>query len=166
MHFVSFSSNFEWLGEVWDFVRFVLTHVCCHLRCLPCQRLWHFLCVCFACLALTRDADETISWIQEKDAVLSSDDYGRDLASVQTLQRKHEGVERDLAALEEKVRPDLEITRWLMHQSFSQYLYCCVSSKTIHTHGMWHGVNIHMEWGMVLRPFRIICTFTITLTSY
>lgn len=50
-----------------------------------------------------RDADETISWIQEKDVVLSTDDYGRDLASVQTLQRKHDGVERDLAALEEKV---------------------------------------------------------------
>ncbi|ESO95207.1 hypothetical protein LOTGIDRAFT_202396 [Lottia gigantea] len=50
-----------------------------------------------------RDADETIAWIQEKDTVLSSDDYGRDLASVQALQRKHEGVERDLAALEEKV---------------------------------------------------------------
>lgn len=50
-----------------------------------------------------RDADETIAWITEKDAVLSSDDYGRDLASVQALQRKHEGIERDLAALEEKV---------------------------------------------------------------
>lgn len=50
-----------------------------------------------------RDADETVAWIAEKDVVLSSDDYGRDLASVQTLQRKHEGVERDLAALEDKV---------------------------------------------------------------
>ncbi|XP_077298885.1 alpha spectrin [Arctopsyche grandis] len=50
-----------------------------------------------------RDADETIAWISEKDVVLSSDDYGRDLASVQTLQRKHEGVERDLAALEDRV---------------------------------------------------------------
>ncbi|XP_060065678.1 spectrin alpha chain-like isoform X1 [Ylistrum balloti] len=50
-----------------------------------------------------RDADETIAWIMEKDVILSSDDYGRDLASVQALQRKHEGVERDLAALEEKV---------------------------------------------------------------
>ena len=50
-----------------------------------------------------RDADETISWIMEKDAILSSDDYGRDLASVQALRRKHEGVERDLAALSEKV---------------------------------------------------------------
>uniref|UniRef100_A0A069DXZ1 Putative beta-spectrin n=1 Tax=Panstrongylus megistus TaxID=65343 RepID=A0A069DXZ1_9HEMI len=52
---------------------------------------------------LNRDADETVAWIAEKDVVLSSDDYGRDLASVQTLQRKHEGVERDLAALEDKV---------------------------------------------------------------
>lgn len=33
-----------------------------------------------------RDADETIAWISEKDAVLGSDDYGRDLATVQTLQ--------------------------------------------------------------------------------
>ena len=47
-----------------------------------------------------RDADETIAWIAEKDAVISIDDFGKDLASVQTLQRKHEGVERDLAALE------------------------------------------------------------------
>lgn len=50
-----------------------------------------------------RDADETVAWIAEKDVVLSSDDYGRDLATVQALQRKHEGVERDLAALEDKV---------------------------------------------------------------
>lgn len=50
-----------------------------------------------------RDADETVTWITEKDVVLSSDDFGRDLATVQTLQRKHEGVERDLAALEDKV---------------------------------------------------------------
>jgi spectrin alpha len=50
-----------------------------------------------------RDADETIAWMNEKDSLLSSEDCGRDLASVQTLQRKHEGVERDLAALEEKV---------------------------------------------------------------
>ena len=50
-----------------------------------------------------RDADETKSWISEKDVVLSLDDYGRDLVSVQALQRKHEGLERDLAALEDKV---------------------------------------------------------------
>jgi spectrin alpha len=56
-----------------------------------------------------------VSWISEKDAVLSSDDFGKDLASVQTLQRKHEGIERDLAALEVSSRliadeADLNIT--------------------------------------------------------
>ncbi|KJH49812.1 spectrin repeat-containing domain protein [Dictyocaulus viviparus] len=50
-----------------------------------------------------RDADETLAWIAEKDAALSSDDYGRDLNNVQALQRKHEGTERDLAALEGKM---------------------------------------------------------------
>ena len=51
-----------------------------------------------------RDAEDTKIWIDEKDAALSSADYGKDLASVQALQRKHEGIERDLAAVEEKVR--------------------------------------------------------------
>lgn len=50
-----------------------------------------------------RDADDTKAWISEKDTALSTSDYGRDLASVQALQRKHEVLERDLAALEEKV---------------------------------------------------------------
>lgn len=50
-----------------------------------------------------RDADEAIAWINEKDTILSSDEYGRDLASIQALIRKHEGVERDLAALHDKV---------------------------------------------------------------
>ena len=46
--------------------------------------------------------------MNEKDTALMSDDYGRDLASVQALQRKHEGLERDLAALEDKVKPHTE----------------------------------------------------------
>jgi spectrin alpha len=44
-----------------------------------------------------------VAWIGEKEATVSSDDYGRDLNNVQALQRKHEGTERDLAALEFKV---------------------------------------------------------------
>ena len=50
-----------------------------------------------------RAADETKLWMNEKSTAVQSDDYGRDLASVQGLQRKHEGLERDLDALEEKV---------------------------------------------------------------
>ena len=52
---------------------------------------------------LNRDIDEAISWINEKDGILSSDEYGKDLANVQALQRKHDTIERDLAALADKV---------------------------------------------------------------
>ncbi|XP_022090941.1 spectrin beta chain, non-erythrocytic 5-like isoform X2 [Acanthaster planci] len=53
--------------------------------------------------AFDRDSDETRSWIQEKEKTVSSEDYGHDLASVQALIRRHNGLERDLAALEEQV---------------------------------------------------------------
>ncbi len=43
-------------------------------------------------------------WINEKDEALNNDDLGKDLRSVQALQRKHEGLERDLAALGDKIR--------------------------------------------------------------
>lgn len=57
-----------------------------------------------ACVSPLRDADETKEWIEEKNQALNTDNYGHDLASVQALQRKHEGFERDLAALGDKVR--------------------------------------------------------------
>ncbi|CAH8447491.1 unnamed protein product [Schistosoma bovis] len=50
-----------------------------------------------------RDTDKAISWVNEKSIPLSIEDCGRDLASVQALQRKHDALERDLAALDEKI---------------------------------------------------------------
>nr|XP_034181536.1 spectrin beta chain, non-erythrocytic 5 isoform X4 [Osmia lignaria] len=50
-----------------------------------------------------RTADETISWIQEKEAALSSDGYGHDLETIQALVRKHQGFETDLGAVKEQV---------------------------------------------------------------
>nr|XP_022333961.1 spectrin alpha chain, non-erythrocytic 1-like isoform X4 [Crassostrea virginica] len=50
-----------------------------------------------------RDADDTLDWIQEKDGLVSTEDYGHDLESVRTLISKHEGFERDLAAISEQV---------------------------------------------------------------
>ena len=69
-------------------------------------------------------ADETIAWIAEKDSVLSTDDYGKDLASVQTLQRKHVGIERDLAALEDRGRTiNQEAMRlWEIHGEHSEQI--------------------------------------------
>lgn len=67
-----------------------------------------------------RDAEETISWIHEKSAPLSAEDYsqlGRDLASVQALQRKHEALERDLAAVEDKVSSS--------ESQFLRSTFCC-----------------------------------------
>ncbi|XP_048482065.1 spectrin alpha chain isoform X4 [Plutella xylostella] len=61
-----------------------------------------------------RDVDETKDWIAEKEAALATDDLGRDLRSVQTLQRKHEGLERDLAALGDKIRQLDETANRLM----------------------------------------------------
>ncbi|XP_065916481.1 spectrin alpha chain, non-erythrocytic 1-like [Dysidea avara] len=89
--------------------------------------------------AFNRDADETKSWINEKDTVLSSDDYGRDLASVQALQRKHEGLERDLAALEDKVRQLGEKARTLQAQytdSSDQ-----IAAKQAEIVGSWEGLK-------------------------
>ena len=60
------------------------------------------------CMSVCRDAEETKDWIEEKDAACRLEDYGHDLATVQRLQRKHEGLERDLAALGEKV--SLQVT--------------------------------------------------------
>nr|CDS29622.1 Spectrin alpha actinin [Hymenolepis microstoma] len=50
-----------------------------------------------------RETDKAISWLNEKSIPLSIDDCGRDLVSVQALQRKHDALERDLATLEDKV---------------------------------------------------------------
>jgi predicted nuclease with TOPRIM domain len=38
-----------------------------------------------------------------KETFVLSDDFGKDLQSVQNLQRKHDNVERDISVLQEKV---------------------------------------------------------------
>ena len=50
-----------------------------------------------------RDVAEALSRIQEKYKGIS-DDLGRDVNSVQSLIRKHEGFENDLVALEAQLQ--------------------------------------------------------------
>lgn len=50
-----------------------------------------------------RDVADALSRIQDKNAAIS-DDLGRDLNSVLTLIRKHEGFENDLVALEAQLQ--------------------------------------------------------------
>ncbi len=53
--------------------------------------------------SFTRDVDESKGRIQEKMMMIAGDETPRDLSAVESLKRKHEGFERDLAALEESV---------------------------------------------------------------
>ena len=63
-----------------------------------------------------RDADETMDWINEKNEVTGIDlEYGHDLPSVKRLQRKHEGFERDLDALGERIRELDDISQRLIN---------------------------------------------------
>lgn len=55
-----------------------------------------------------RTADETISWIQEKESALSSEGYGHDLETIQALARKHQEFETDLAAVKDQVKSLME----------------------------------------------------------
>ena len=61
----------------------------------------------FFCLKVhvfDRNAEETKTWIAEKMAIISSEDYGHDLETIQGLARNHQGFERDLAAVKEQVQ--------------------------------------------------------------
>ena len=52
---------------------------------------------------LCANIDEEESWIAEKRALVSSDDYGDSLAAVQTLLKKHEAFESDLDVHKKRV---------------------------------------------------------------
>merc|ERR1719422_2799823 len=50
-----------------------------------------------------KNADETISWIGEKEAEISADEVGQDLVTIQSLIERQEGFQRDLAAIQQQV---------------------------------------------------------------
>jgi spectrin beta len=50
-----------------------------------------------------RTCDEATEWMEEKITKLDTEELGRDLQSVQALQRRHQNLERELAPLEERV---------------------------------------------------------------
>ncbi len=50
-----------------------------------------------------KNADETIAWIAEKEAAMSTDELGQDLETIQSLLERQQGLQRDLAAIQEQV---------------------------------------------------------------
>lgn len=78
-----------------------------------------------------RDMNELISRIQEKDAKLTLDDLGRDLASAEALQRKHEVFKRELMSVERQVDELLAESTRLQNTyqgtvKFTHFLFVCV----------------------------------------
>ena len=53
--------------------------------------------------AFNRDVDDAVTRIQEKETSMSAD-LGKDVYTVQMLQRKHEGYENELVALEAQLQ--------------------------------------------------------------
>lgn len=51
-----------------------------------------------------RDIDDTNQRILEKSLSMNTNDVGKDLAGVEHLQRKQEAMERDMTAIEGKLR--------------------------------------------------------------
>lgn len=54
--------------------------------------------------AFNRDVDDTSQRVAEKAVAMNTDDVGRDLAAVEQLQRKQETLERDMTAVEGKLK--------------------------------------------------------------
>lgn len=50
-----------------------------------------------------RDVTEAIQWMEEKEPLLTSEDYGKDLVSSEALFHNHKGLERNLAVMDDKV---------------------------------------------------------------
>ena len=50
-----------------------------------------------------RDVTEAIQWMEEKEPLLTSVDYGKDLVSSEALFHSHKGLERNLAVMDDKV---------------------------------------------------------------
>lgn len=51
-----------------------------------------------------RDVKEARQWMQEKEPLLRSEDYGKDLVSAESLFHSHKGLERSLAVMDDKVK--------------------------------------------------------------
>nr|XP_004671146.2 spectrin alpha chain, erythrocytic 1 isoform X2 [Jaculus jaculus] len=51
-----------------------------------------------------RDVTEAIQWMEEKEPLLTSEDYGKDLVSSEALFHSHKRLERNLAVMDDKVK--------------------------------------------------------------
>lgn len=68
--------------------------------------------------AFNRDVDDTSQRVAEKAVAMGTEDTGRDLAAVQQLQRKQDALERDMTAIEGKIK----VCSNIIHEVTALYL--------------------------------------------
>ncbi len=64
-----------------------------------------------------RDLDDEEAWIKEKKLLVGSEDYGRDLTSVQNLRKKHKRLETELNSHEPAIQQILDTANKLIDES-------------------------------------------------
>lgn len=64
-----------------------------------------------------RDLDDEEVWIKEKKLLVSSEDYGRDLTSLQNLRKKHKRLEAELASHEPAIQQVQDLGQKLLNES-------------------------------------------------
>ena len=92
-------------------------------------------------IAAIKDLD---FWLGEVESLLNTDDHGKDLASVQNLMKKHQLVEADIMAHEDRIKDMNEQVRQKLSQFsslllfnllgnifFSTSTYLCCSTATM-----------------------------------
>ena len=63
------------------------------------------------------------TWLSENQRLVSQDNFGFDLAAVEAAAKKHEAIETDIFAYEERVTA-VEQVKW----KINHYLFCCSGS--------------------------------------
>ena len=64
-------------------------------------------------IILSFAGEDVCDWITEKSEKLENDDLAKDLTTVKALQRKHKGIERELAPIKDKVKGYRGRSSWL-----------------------------------------------------
>jgi spectrin alpha len=64
-----------------------------------------------------RDLDDEEAWIKEKKLLVGSEDYGRDLSSVQNLRKKNKRLDAELASHEPSIQQVQDLGQKLLNES-------------------------------------------------
>ena len=61
------------------------------------------------------------SWLNENQRLVSQDNFGFDLAAVEAATKKHEAIETDILAYEERVQAVVTVANELEQENYHDY---------------------------------------------